>query len=297
MIDQMARKTADFDDYTIPQEWDLYSAAEHATWDRLFARQSRLLPGRMTSDFLAGLERLDLGSGGIPNIERLNEALFELTGWQVVCVPGKIPDDIFFDHLAHRRFPAGQFIRRPDELDYIEAPDIFHDVFGHVPMLTHPVFADYIQEYGKAGLRALELDALPLLTRVFWFTVEFGLMRDGDEASIYGAGIASSKAESLFCLDQASSHHIAFDLKRVMQSDYFIDDFQPTYFVIESFDPLFEATQQDFAPIYDELREQPAFAPGEVVGTDVVLQHGDQSYFFANGKCHKLKRPGASAAA
>ncbi len=276
------------EDYTIDQNWDTYTPVEHATWDNLYARQSRLLPHRTTREFLQGLSKLDLGAGGVPHLERLNERLFALTGWQVVCVPGKIPDEVFFEHLANRRFPAGQFIRQPDQLDYIEAPDIFHDVFGHVPMLTHSVFADYIQEYGKAGLKALTLDALPFLTRVFWFTVEFGLMRNDQQTLIYGAGIVSSNSETLFCVDRNSSHHIAFDLKRVMQTDYFIDDFQPTYFVIHSYDQLFEATQQDFAPLYESVEDLKTLAPGELDPSDRVFQTGNQSHFLNGGKAYKL---------
>jgi phenylalanine-4-hydroxylase len=179
-------------DWTIPQNWSAYTPEEHATWDRLFARQAKLLPGRASAAYLRGLEALRLSESGIPDFEELSERLMRLTGWQVVAVPGLVPDDVFFDHMANRRFVAGNFIRRPDQLDYIQEPDVFHDVFGHVPMLADPVFADYLAAYGRGGMRALELGALKQLGRLYWYTVEFGLVEEAEGLRIYGAGIVSS---------------------------------------------------------------------------------------------------------
>ena len=168
-----------------------YGAAEDAVWDTLFARQARLLPRRAASAFMAGLERLDLGRGGVPDFARLSAELGSLTGWRVVPVPMLIPDHVFFWHLANRRFPAGNFIRSADSLDYIQEPDVFHDVFGHVPMLTDPTFANYMQEYGRAGWKAMRHNRLKALGALYWYTVEFGLILEAGEVRAYGAGILS----------------------------------------------------------------------------------------------------------
>ncbi len=165
-------------DWTIPQGWDAYGAQDHATWDTLYARQMKLLPGRASDAFLRGLDALKLSESGIPDFEELSDRLEALTGWRVVAVPGLVPDDVFFTHMANRRFVAGNFIRRPDQLDYLQEPDVFHDVFGHVPMLADPVFADYLAAYGRGGLRALELGSLKQLARLYWYTVEFGLVQE-----------------------------------------------------------------------------------------------------------------------
>ncbi len=238
-------------DWTISQDWDAFTADEHAMWDRLFARQSEMLPGRAADAFLRGIDVLKLEKPGIPDYRELNARLMAATGWQVVAVPGLVPDDVFFDHLANRRFPAGNFIRTPQQLDYLQEPDVFHDVFGHVPMLADPIFADYMVAYGEGGLRSLQFDALKQLARLYWYTVEFGLIREGGGLRIYGAGIVSSYAESVFALDSDSPNRIGFDLARVMRTDYRIDDFQQNYFVIDSLDQLLETTvNTDFAPLY-----------------------------------------------
>lgn len=270
-------------DWTIPQNWDAYTREDHATWDTLFARQAKLLPGRASKAYLKGLDALSLSDGGIPNFEELSERLMKLTGWQVVAVPGLVPDDVFFDHMANRRFVAGNFIRRPDQLDYIQEPDVFHDVFGHVPMLADPVFADYLEAYGRGGNRALELGALKQLARLYWYTVEFGLIEEEGALRIYGSGIVSSSAESVFALDSASPNRIGFDMKRVMQTDYRIDDFQQNYFVIPSFEELLRVTvETDFAPLYRDLLAQPDIPIATVLPEDRVITRGTQEY--ARGK-------------
>jgi phenylalanine-4-hydroxylase len=200
------------------------------------------------------------------------------TGWQVVAVPGLVPDEVFFEHLANRRFPAGQFIRKPHELDYLEEPDVFHDVFGHVPMLMNPAMADFIQAYGVGGLRAQKLGKLMNLARVYWYTVEFGLVKQADGLRIYGAGIASSHSESIFALDDASANRIAFDLPRVMQTDYRIDDFQESYFVINSLNDLLDLAEIDFAPLYAQIAGKPAIAPGQLLTKDVLFNRGTGRY-------------------
>ena len=266
-------------DWTIPQGWDRYTPEEHATWDTLFQRQAAMLPGRASDAFLRGLDVLKLERPGIPDFTELSERLMGLTGWQVVAVPGLVPDDVFFDHMANRRFVAGNFIRRPDQLDYLEEPDVFHDVFGHVPMLADPRFADYLAAYGRGGLRALELGSLKQLSRLYWYTVEFGLVAEPEGLRIYGAGIVSSGAESRFALDDPSPNRIGFDLARVMRTDYRIDDFQQTYFVVPSFDELLRVTlETDFAPIYAGNAPEPVIAVDAIVEGDRVITRGTQDY-------------------
>jgi phenylalanine-4-hydroxylase len=272
-------------DWTVSQDWAHYTPEEHATWDTLFARQAKLLPGRASDAYLRGLDVLKLSKPGIPDFEELSERLMKLTGWQVVAVPGLVPDDVFFDHMANRRFVAGNFIRRPDQLDYLQEPDVFHDVFGHVPMLADPVFADYLEAYGRGGQRALELDALKYLGRLYWYTVEFGLIQEADGLRIYGSGIVSSFSESQFALDDPSPNRIGFDMARVMRTDYRIDDFQQNYFVIPSFEELLRATvETDFAPLYAELKAQPDIAVAAIVAGDDVMTRGTQAYAQAKAE-------------
>ena len=272
-------------DWTIPQDWSHYGAQEHATWDILFERQARLLPGRASESYLRGLDVLKLSKPGIPDFEELSERLMRLTGWQVVAVPGLVPDDVFFDHMANRRFVAGNFIRRPDQLDYLQEPDVFHDVFGHVPMLADPVFADYLAAYGRGGQRALELGALKHLARLYWYTVEFGLIAEPEGLRIYGSGIVSSFAESRFALDDPSPNRIGFDLKRVMRTEYRIDDFQQNYFVIPSFDELLRVTvETDFAPLYAEMMGQSDIRIAAILPGDEVITRGTQKYARGRGK-------------
>ena len=269
------RRTSDRPDFTIDQDWSSYCADEHAIWNELYARQRRLLVGRADDALLEGHNRLDLGCGGIPNLEKISDELKRLTGWGVVPVPSLVPDDVFFAHLANRRFPAGAFIRTREELDYIQEPDIFHDVFGHVPLLTHPVFADYMQAYGEGGLRALKFGRLQNLAALYWYTVEFGLIETPHGLRIYGAGITSSLKESIFALDDPSPNRIRFNLERVLRTDYRIDDFQESYFVIRSYDELFRATvDNDFAPLYRRLADGARYAPASVSASDQLLHRG-----------------------
>jgi len=241
-------------DFSIDQCWSEYTADEHAVWDLLYARQLEVLADRAAPEFLNGLKTLELSRSGIPDLQRLNPALSALTGWEIVMVPHLVPDDVFFTHLANRRFPAGRFIRRRDQLDYLQEPDVFHDIFGHVPMLANPVFADYMQAYGQGGLRALNLGTLKNLARLYWYTVEFGLINSPKGLRIYGAGIVSSFGESQYALESPEPNRIAFNLERTMRTEYEIDKFQKTYFVINDYAQLFDATQQDFGPIYGRLK-------------------------------------------
>ena len=271
-------------DWTIPQGWQSYTREDHGVWLTLYERQSKVLPGRACDAFLNGLRALDLHGAGIPNFERMSEKLHALTGWQVVAVPGLVPDEVFFEHLANRRFPAGNFIRRPDQLDYLQEPDVFHDVFGHVPMLTDPVFADYMQAYGEGGRRAMGLGRLHNLARLYWYTVEFGLMNTPEGLRIYGAGIVSSKAESVFALEDASPNRIGFDLERVMRTPYRIDDFQQAYFVIPSIEALLDASLQDFGGLYHRLPTMKDIPIEAITKTDKLFTRGSQQYAHAGGR-------------
>jgi phenylalanine-4-hydroxylase len=247
-------------------------------WDRLFARQTGMLRGRVAPAFLAGLGVLRMSKPGIPDFEELSDRLGRLTGWSVVGAPGLVPDAVFFENLANRRFVAGRLIRAPEQIDYLQEPDVFHDVFGHVPLLADPVFADYMQAYGEGGLRSLRFGAIHKLARLYWHTVEFGLIRDGQGLKLYGAGIVSSYGESIFALDDPSPNRLAFDLKRVMRTKYRIDDFQQNYFVIDSFEDLLHQTlETDFAPLYEELAMLPDIEAGAVLPDDRVLWRGAQA--------------------
>ena len=262
-----------------------YTADEHAVWDELYARQMQVLPGRAASAFLAGLERLDLARGGIPQFDRLSEELGALTGWSVVPVPMLIPDHVFFWHLANRRFPAGNFIRSRAEFDYIREPDVFHDVFGHVPMLADPVYADYMQEYGRAGWKAMRHNRLKSLGALYWYTVEFGLIQETDGLRVYGAGILSGPAEAVYSLEAQSPNRIMLNVDRVMRTDYVIDDLQPTYFVIESFEQLYHDTvDRDFDRLYRSLSPGFTYANSAVIDIDDVLHRGSQEYALRGGR-------------
>jgi phenylalanine-4-hydroxylase len=275
----LIRPSGSAEDWTVPQDWASYTADEHAMWDTLFARQAEMLPSRVVPAFIDGLDMLRMSRSGIPDFEELSDRLMKATGWRVVAVPGLVPDEVFFDHLANRRFVAGRFIRTPEQIDYLQEPDIFHDVFGHVPLLAHPVFADYMQAYGEGGLRAAKLGMIKQLARLYWYTVEFGLIRDGDALKLYGAGIVSSFGESRFALDDPSPNRIGFDLKRVMRTDYRIDDYQQTYFVIDSFEDLLRQTlETDFSPIYAELADATDLSTDTVLPDEVVFTHGTQEY-------------------
>jgi phenylalanine-4-hydroxylase len=260
-------------DWTVSQRWGDYRSAEHDLWNRLYRRQVSQLPGRVVPDFLHGLEVLGMSRPGIPEFEDLSERLHRSTGWSVVAVPGLVPDEVFFDHLAHRRFVAGRFIRTPAQMDYLQEPDVFHDVFGHVPLLALPVYADYMQAYGLGGLRAIEHRSIHRLARLYWHTVEFGLIRAGVGLKIFGAGIVSSHGETRYALEDPAPLRIRFDLRRVLRTRYQIDRFQQNYFVIESFEDLLRQTvDTDFAPIYAELETLNELDPNTRISSDELLR-------------------------
>jgi phenylalanine-4-hydroxylase len=260
----------------VEQPWDGYTATDHEVWSRLFARQREVLEGRACDEFLEAQQALGMGADAIPKFSELNEVLGASTGWQLIGVEGLLPEQVFFDHLANRRFPVTWWIRKPEQIDYISEPDLFHDLFGHVPLLMNPLFADYMQAYGKGGMKAYGIDAEALthLTRLYWYTVEFGLIRTAAGLRIYGSGIVSSKGESIYCLESPAPNRLGFDLERVMRTRYRIDTYQQTYFVIDGFEQLMEATRPDFAPIYARLKPLPAWPAREVLDSDHVYQRG-----------------------
>ena len=269
----------------VEQPWDDYSAEDHATWATLFARQREILPGRASQTFLRAQDAMGMSPDRIPRYTDLNRVLGEATGWQLIGVEGLLPELDFFDHLANRRFPVTWWIRRADQIDYIEEPDLFHDLFGHVPLLMDPRFADYMQAYGRGGVKAHAIgpDALQNLTRLYWYTVEFGLIREAGGLRIYGSGIVSSRGESIHALESEAPNRIGFDLERIMRTRYRIDTYQKTYFVIDSFEQLIEATRPDFTPIYARLAEQPSVPAGEVLDGDLVLHRGSGAGWASDG--------------
>ena len=247
-------------DFSVEQDWSAYGEAEHALYRRLFERQSKLVARYACPEWIDALAGLDAG-GGIPRFDAVSRRLRAKTGWEIVAVPGLIPDEAFFTHLANRRFPVTVWLRTPEEFDYIVEPDVFHDFFGHVPLLFDPDYADHLHEYGKGGLKAMRLDTVKMLARLYWYTIEFGLMRTPQGLRAYGAGLVSSGGELAHCIDSPEPRRLAFDLERALRTDYRIDRYQTTYFVIDSFAQLMHETAPDFAPIYAKLRPLPALEP------------------------------------
>ena len=272
------------DDWLEPKQAE-YDSEQDAIWDDLFNRQMGVLPGLAASAFMQGTEKLDLGRGGVPDFGKISEELDRLTGWSVVPVPMLIPDHVFFWHLANRRFPAGNFIRTRETFDYIQEPDVFHDVFGHVPMLTDPTYADYMQEYGKAGWKAMRYNRLKALGALYWYTVEFGLIEEEAGIRAYGAGILSGPTEAVFAVQAESPNRIMLNVDRVMRTDYVISDLQPTYFVIESFEDLYRQTvERDFDRLYRNLSPAFTYANSAVIDVDYVVHRGTQEYLLRGGR-------------
>ena len=261
------------DDYTCPQNWASYTEADHDTYRRLYERQSALLPGLACDAFIEALPSLGI-KDRIPRFEEINERLKPATGWEIVAVPGLIPERPFFDLLANRRFPVTDWIRQPEEFEYIVEPDVFHDLFGHVPLLFNPVFADYVQRYGAGGLKAHDLGAGELLSRLYWYTIGFGLIRQPDGLRAYGAGILSSSGELRHSVTSPTPQRIALDLVRCMRTRYKIDDYQATYFVIDSFEQLFDLTAPDFAPLYEAVRASGELAADASIASDSRITLG-----------------------
>ena len=243
-------------DYTCPQDYAAYTAADHDTYRRLYERQSALLPGLACDAFIQALPSLGI-KDHIPRFEEINERLYQATRWEIVTVPGLIPELPFFSLLANRKFPVTDWIRTPAEFDYIVEPDVFHDLFGHVPLLFNPVFADYVQRYGAGGLKAHALGACEQLSRLYWYTIEFGLIRQADGLRAYGAGILSSAGELRHAVESDIPNKIPLSPLRAMRTRYKIDSYQQTYFVIDDFQQLFDMTEPDFTPLYQQVKALP----------------------------------------
>jgi phenylalanine-4-hydroxylase len=243
-------------DFSVEQRWERYTSEEHALYRRLFERQSKLVPRYACPEWIEAIAGLD-AAREIPRFDLVSAKLKKATGWEIVAVPGLIPDEAFFTHLANRRFPVTVWLRKPEEFDYIVEPDVFHDFFGHVPLLFEPTYAEHLYEYGKGGLKAMRLDAVKMLARLYWYTIEFGLMHTSAGVRAYGAGLMSSGGELPYCVEDPRPRRLPFDLERVMRTEYRIDRYQDTYFVIDSFAHLQRETAPDFTPIYARLREMP----------------------------------------
>lgn len=269
----------------IEQPWASYSNQDHAVWAQLFERQQQVLVGRASDEFITAQRAMKMTPDAIPKFDDLNRVLRAHTGWELIGVEGLLPELTFFDHLANRRFPVTWWIRKPEQIDYLSEPDLFHDLFGHVPLLMNPVFADYMQAYGRGGVKAhgIDPDALVHLTRLYWYTVEFGLIKQADGLRIYGSGIVSSKGESIYSLESPAPNRIGFDLERLMRTRYRIDTYQKTYFVIDSFEQLMRATEPDFTPIYQRLRQQESIPAGDVLATDTVYNRGSGEGWLLDG--------------
>lgn len=269
----------------VEQPWKSYTATDHLVWQTLYLRQQAQLGPQACQEFLDAQAAMGMNDNQIPKFSELNTILKAATGWEIIGVEGLLPELDFFEHLANRRFPVTWWIRRPEQLDYLSEPDLFHDLYGHVPLLMNPVFANYMQAYGQGGLRAFQFgpEALSQLTRLYWYTVEFGLINTKQGLRIYGAGILSSKGECDYSLNSYAPNRIGFDLKRVMNTRYRIDTYQKTYFVIDHFEQLFEATFADFAPVYAQLKQSAAVPAGDVLPTDKIFHQGTGEGWLLDG--------------
>lgn len=257
-------------DYTCEQNYAGYTEADHDTYRRLYERQAALLPGLACDEFIAALPSLGV-KDRIPHFDEINAQLLPATGWQIVAVPGLIPEVPFFTLLSERKFPVTDWIRRPEEFDYIVEPDVFHDLFGHVPLLFNPMFADYVQRYGAGGLKADSLSACEHLSRLYWYTIEFGLIRQADGLRAYGAGILSSSGELQYAVRDPAPNRVMLDILRAMRARYKIDSYQQTYFVIDSFQQLFDLTAPDFTPLYQQVQVLPDIEADQVLASDRLV--------------------------
>ena len=266
------------EDMTIDFKWEDFNESDHEMWRFLYKRNMPIIAGRACKEYLEGIKLLDFDNeDGIPHFDRINEKLGKLTGWQIVCVPGLVPAEKFFPMIAARKFPMTGFIRQPHEVDYLQEPDVFHEMFGHVTMLANPIFADYSQAFGEGGLKAMKLGYAEYLEALYWFTIEFGLINTSEGRRIYGAGITSSPGESIYSVSEKATH-VAYDVKRVMRQKYRIDSFQHHYFVIDSFEQLLESTLPDFTPYYEEIAKLPPVEIEALLPEDLVIQRGADSY-------------------
>lgn len=256
----------------IHERWEAFTDIEHHTWSSMFEKQTKLLANRAVDETIKGMENLAIFGKRIPKLFELNKLLMQATGFSAVPVIGFIPEDLFFTLLSERKFPVGCFVRKPHQLDYIEEPDIFHDLFGHIPLLFDPVFADLTEELGVKGTQSLKRGMGKFAGRLYWFTLEFGLIRSSAGLRIYGAGITSSAKESVYCLDSKEPTHIRFNLQRALKTQYRIDVIQKLYVVIENFQQLFQAIKkldwdemEDFLVSFPDIAENISINPEEII--------------------------------
>lgn len=261
------------DDWSMPQNWEQFSDSDHARWSEFAAKQTKALEGLASDTFIKGVRALELDKMGVPEFDRWNERLRDVTGWEVVAVPGVIPNEPFFKMLAERKFPVANFLRQGPSFEYSDEPDMFHDVYGHMPMFLDPTFGEFMTAYGRAGLRAERQGMSDWLGRLYLHTVEFGLIQDGGSLRAYGAGLMSSFAETVHALKSDAPRRLQFDLPRLMRTDWPFDEFQPTYFVIESFDALLEEMETtSLKHVYEEVAGLPLIPIGESVAGDREYQ-------------------------
>ncbi len=263
------------EDYTFDFDGSAYTEDDHARWHFLCERQKPLLKGRACNEYLQALADLSIVSeAGIPDLRRVSDTLEKATNWTIVTVPGLIPGGVFLEHLSKRQFPVTWWIRGQEQIDYLKEPDVFHDLFGHVPLLSNPIFADYMQQFGLGAMKAKGLKATKLITRLYWFTVEFGLLNTKEGLRIFGSGIVSSAKESVYALESPAPNRLGFDLIRMMRTNYRYDDLQRTYFVIDSFEQLFDETRPDFTAFYEQVKALPELGESDVLPTDRVFTRG-----------------------
>lgn len=269
------------DEWVIDQNWPSYTSRDHATWKQLHDRMGVVLKNRICDEFFTGLDALDLDRNEVVRFDSLSSKLMKATGWEYIAVSGYIPTEIFFQHLANRRFPSSRFMRDLEGLSYQELPDIFHDVYGHAPLLMHPVIANFIQAFGLAGIAAKSEAERVMLARLYWFTIEVGLVAHANGTRAYGAAIASSEKETLFALHDKSPNILMFDHVRIMRTPYSMYDLQETYFVINSMQDLLGLARDGFACVKDCDPGLPDIERGELIATDQVLQRGTGAYHQA----------------
>lgn len=243
-----------------------WSDEENQIWSELYARQIPLVKSRACPQFLEGLDRVGLNEDKIPQLPDINRELQAATGWQTAEVPALIPFSEFFRLLANKQFPVATFIRSREEFDYLQEPDIFHEVFGHCPLLSNPAFAHFTHTYGKLGLEASKEDRI-YLARLYWFTVEFGLVKCGDDLKIYGGGILSSPGETVYSLDSDTPQRKPLDPMDALRTPYRIDIMQPLYYILNQFDDLFSLAEMDIMAMVQEAKKlglfEPLFPPKE----------------------------------
>ena len=271
-------------DWVLPEQ-KAYTDQEDKMWDFLFNRMMDIVPDRACDEFLRGVEILGLGRGGVPRLDELNEILKPLTGWTLVSTPDLVPDDAHFFHLANKRFPVGNFIRSEDQIDYLDLPDVFHDVFGHAPLLTDPHFSAFLQCYGRAGYNALKHNRLRNFAALYMHTVEMGLINTDKGLRIYGAAVLSSFRETKYALDGRSPNRIHMDFERMLRTNYVLSDVQESYFIIPSFEALYKEMEQfEFENAYEWIEPSYQFAASAILDTDDIYHRGTQEYALRGGR-------------